>query len=823
MPPLKTRQIDRNVKGDPTSSLLGSTSQFVSKNKTLTSTEKLKLYGRAMVGTLVTHDWVGYVFSVSIAIAVEIGIIWYMMKNVKYTNIDWTAYMEQVEIYKNGERNYFKIRGDTGPLVYPAGHLHIYSLLHQITDEGRDVRKAQWIFVGVYVSTQLLVFALFARSRKIGSGVLIVMTLLSFRIHSIYMLRLFNDPIAMLLFFISTNFLVSKQFAIACLFYSLAVSVKMNIILFAPALFFVLLLSNGPLRTIAHLAICALVQLAVGFEFLVYDPLAYIGRAFELGRVFQFRWSVNWQFVNESLFLSTNFHLILLLAHVTLLCIFMFTTWFRRHGNLIQLTYDAVKHNRHIDLDVHDVLFALFTANLAGIVFARSIHFQFYTWYYHSLFYLLYASIAFDFKVPQFKNFEIRIIGWLFIALMLFGIELVYNVYPPRPLTSVLLFAEHFGIVSWLLYTSVRKEEKDQKSEMLSGNMKSRLTRIATSLRNYANASTSTIPGNIKVFDREMKRRQRNWAAKSSDFQAAQTLREECGYRIADRVFDLTKFNDVCVDLGCGAGFIAPHLVKENVGVLIQCDISDQMVKQSRGAPNDEFPTLRIVADEENVPFHKNSVDLVLSSLAAHWINDLPGWFRRCFEILRPDGAMIGSLLAGETIHEVRVSLQLAEMERLGGLAAHVSPFVKPQDIGSLMNRGGFDMVTLDLEEIEIGYPNLFALLYDLQSMAESNASYRRSPLRRDTLIAAQAIYQEMYGKSDGHLPCTFQVLSFIGWKPGPNMPKPAKRGSQSHSLSEIGKFVQSPEEFAPANSKTKEIFFHHNNSHDYTKSAKSF
>ena len=33
------------------------------------------------------------------------------------TNIDWTAYMEQVSAYKSGERNYYKIRGDTGPLV----------------------------------------------------------------------------------------------------------------------------------------------------------------------------------------------------------------------------------------------------------------------------------------------------------------------------------------------------------------------------------------------------------------------------------------------------------------------------------------------------------------------------------------------------------------------------------------------------------------------------------------------------------------------------------------------------------------------------------
>ena len=122
-------------------------------------------------------------------------------------------------------------------------------------------------------------------------------------------------------------------------------------------------------------------------------------------------------------------------------------------------------------------------------------------------------------------------------------------------------------------------------------------------------ASTSTVPGNIKVcfissfrkgvdtfrallnlqvFDRNLKRRQRNWAACEKDFDDAQTLRAECGYRIADRVFDLTKFNEICVDLGCGAGFIAPHLIAENVGTLIQCDMSEAMVSRSAGAPKDE-------------------------------------------------------------------------------------------------------------------------------------------------------------------------------------------------------------------------------------------
>ncbi|KHJ92203.1 hypothetical protein OESDEN_07912 [Oesophagostomum dentatum] len=82
-------------------------------------------------------------------------------------------------------------------------------------------------------------------------------------------------------------------------------------------------------------------------------------------------------------------------------------------------------------------------------------------------------------------------------------------------------------------------------------------------------------------------------------------------------------------------------------------------------------------------------------------------------------------------------------MERLGGMGSHISPFVKPHDIGSLLNRAGFDMITLDSDEVEVGYPSMFALMYDLQLMAESHCTLTRSPtIRRDVLLAAEAIYR---------------------------------------------------------------------------------
>nr|XP_054759374.1 arginine-hydroxylase NDUFAF5, mitochondrial-like [Lytechinus pictus] len=134
---------------------------------------------------------------------------------------------------------------------------------------------------------------------------------------------------------------------------------------------------------------------------------------------------------------------------------------------------------------------------------------------------------------------------------------------------------------------------------------------------------------------------------------------------------------------------------------------------------------------------------------------------------LKKDGAFIGAIFGGDTLFELRCSLQLAELEREGGFAPHISPFADMQDIGNLLSRSGYNMLTVDKEELQVNYPSMYELMHDLKGMAENNASWsRKNYLQRDTMAAAAAIYKDMYGNEDGTIPATFQVLFMIGWKP---------------------------------------------------------
>ncbi|CAJ0607235.1 unnamed protein product [Cylicocyclus nassatus] len=386
----------------------------------------------------------------------------FIIKKVPYTEIDWSTYMQQVECYmKKGVRNYSLIEGDTGPVVYPAGHLLTYSVLHSFTNAGKDIRTGQFIFMGIYLLNLLAVFRLYYKSNKIAPFVLPFLCFTGYRIHSIFVLRLFNDPVAMFFFYLAANFFVSQQWLFGCLLYSFAVSIKMNVLLFAPALFFILLLNVGVWRTILNLMCCAIVQVYVGLPFLMYDPVAYIRRSFDLGRVFLFKWTVNWRLLPEEVFLSPRLHVALLTCHLIVLLIFGYHMWFRSHGGL-RASLIELSHGIRTRTGVAETLFALFSANLIGITFARSLHYQFYSWYYHQLPFLLFWN-----SNGTAANKQPVYVPWLSIiikAAVLVGIEICWNVYPSTVLSSACLHVYHISILVYFVLTRIERFKRKSKS-----------------------------------------------------------------------------------------------------------------------------------------------------------------------------------------------------------------------------------------------------------------------------------------------------------------------------------------------------------------------
>ncbi|NXF45548.1 NDUF5 hydroxylase, partial [Oceanites oceanicus] len=244
----------------------------------------------------------------------------------------------------------------------------------------------------------------------------------------------------------------------------------------------------------------------------------------------------------------------------------------------------------------------------------------------------------------------------------------------------------------------------------------------------------------------------------------------------------------LALDVGSGRGYIAQHLTKETIEKLIQVDIAENALKN---AVESEIPTVNVVADEEFLPFKEDTFDLVVSSLSLHWVNDLPRAFREIHQVLKPDGVFIGAMFGGDTLYELRCSLQLAELEREGGFSPHVSPFTAVSDLGHLLSRAGFNTLTVDTDEIQVNYPGLFEVMEDLQGKCilygNINVFYIKLTFCVSFFFSLPAL-TEMYGNSDGSVPATFQIYYMIGWKFHESQARPAQRGSATVSFGDLAK-----------------------------------
>ena len=166
--------------------------------------------------------------------------------------------MQQIALYISGERDYTRIQGSTGPLVYPAAHVYSYTALYHLTDEGRDILFGQILFAVFYLATLAVVVACYRHSG--APPYLFPLLVLSKRLHSVFVLRLFNDGLAASAMWIAILLFQNKKWTAGVTAWSVGVGIKMTLLLLAPAIAVVTVLSLSLVPSIRLGILALLIQ-----------------------------------------------------------------------------------------------------------------------------------------------------------------------------------------------------------------------------------------------------------------------------------------------------------------------------------------------------------------------------------------------------------------------------------------------------------------------------------------------------------------------------------------------------------------------------------
>ncbi|HEY1425499.1 MAG TPA: methyltransferase domain-containing protein [Caulobacteraceae bacterium] len=291
--------------------------------------------------------------------------------------------------------------------------------------------------------------------------------------------------------------------------------------------------------------------------------------------------------------------------------------------------------------------------------------------------------------------------------------------------------------------------------------------------------------GPPRLFDRALHRRRLDRAAGGY----AGFLKRRAAEDLVQRLEAIRRDFPIAVDLGARDGAFARALAASDaaakVGLLVETDLSRAMLGGRGGA--------RIVADEEQLPFAPESLDLVVSSLALHWTNDLVGVLIQVRGALKPDGLFVGSILGGATLTELRTALTEAELELRGGAGPRVSPFADAFDAAALLQRAGFALPVADVDRVTVRYDHALALMADLRAMGETSVLVEGAgrPLTRALIARAAAIYAERFAAADGRIPATFEILTLTGWSPHESQQQPLRPGAAKMRLADALKTTE--------------------------------
>ena len=249
----------------------------------------------------------------------------------------------------------------------------------------------------------------------------------------------------------------------------------------------------------------------------------------------------------------------------------------------------------------------------------------------------------------------------------------------------------------------------------------------------------------------------------SATYEAAAVLQARVGDELLERLQPFNFKPAVVVDLGAGTGRMTGELKRRYRGSLvIAIDLAAGMLSQARRHQHLLRRFERVCGDAMRLPLAAASVDVVVSSLMLQWCDPPDQAFAEIRRVLKPGGFVAFSTFGPDTLRELRSAW--AEADGAEQTYNHVNHFTDMHDVGDAVVRAGLSEPVLDVDRVQLTYPDAIALMRDLKAIGAHNvtAGRPRGLVGRARLQRMQQAYETF--RRDGRLPATYEIVYGVAW-----------------------------------------------------------
>jgi malonyl-CoA O-methyltransferase len=245
----------------------------------------------------------------------------------------------------------------------------------------------------------------------------------------------------------------------------------------------------------------------------------------------------------------------------------------------------------------------------------------------------------------------------------------------------------------------------------------------------------------------------------SASYESAAGLQARVAAELLERLAVFAFEPRVVLDLGAGTGRVTRELKRRyRRALVIALDLAPGMLREARRHQQWWRRFERVCGDALRLPLADASVDVVFSSLMLQWCEPLDTALAECRRVLKPEGFFAFSTFGPDTLHELRGAWASADGYN------HVNHFVDVHEVGDAVVRAGLMEPVLDVDRVEVGYPDALSLMRDLKAIGAHNvtAGRPRALVGRARLKRMQDAYEAF--RRDDRLPATYEVIYGASW-----------------------------------------------------------
>lgn len=166
--------------------------------------------------------------------------------------------------------------------------------------------------------------------------------------------------------------------------------------------------------------------------------------------------------------------------------------------------------------------------------------------------------------------------------------------------------------------------------------------------------------------------------------------------------------------------------------------------------------------EEDRHDFGEANYDLCVAIGTLDTVNDLPLALQLLRRSLSPDAPLIGAIAGGNSLATLRACLINAGRAE-GRVVARTHPRIEPASLAQLLSATGFTMPVVDVDRVQLRYPDLNSLVRDLRAMAATAVlAERLPPLTKSGVQHSREAFRAR--ANDGRTEEIVEILHFLAW-----------------------------------------------------------